>query len=423
MNMKVNNNNKKGSNAKKIIPAVGMLSVSAVMLASSTFAWFTMSREVEVKNIQMMATVPEDIQISLGSLGTSNSAAASTVSLTASTGVLVKAANADNASNGNVLTPALTGDQAASDWSNTADISAYYRIGRLMPASSTTGANIFFTPDANGQGKTVKSDAAYYIATDDLTPNTQEDLGDKAATKTNQLMATLHADTAETPETWEETRSSSWKLTGDDGYYVDIPIWLRTSSTAGANLSVQAYVVPRTPAATTDKLYKAVRVSLLNPTQADNAGAVTPTNLIPVADGWDSAGNKISATPYDLGTSNVNSILNWYNRSEDTGHAVGAVSAVSAQGNTSPTYAAASVYAGGTTTAVSLAAGGGNTYGVPTKAIIRVWLEGEDPDCWNETAGQDWSINLKFNNETTNANGASKTNISSNTVAQQQPGG
>ena len=34
------------------------------------YAWFTMSREVEVNNIKMTATVPEDIQISLGTIGT-----------------------------------------------------------------------------------------------------------------------------------------------------------------------------------------------------------------------------------------------------------------------------------------------------------------------------------------------------------------
>ena len=33
---------------KKLIPAIAMLTVSAMTLASSTYAWFTMSREVEV---------------------------------------------------------------------------------------------------------------------------------------------------------------------------------------------------------------------------------------------------------------------------------------------------------------------------------------------------------------------------------------
>ncbi len=50
-----------------------------------------------------------------------------------------------------------------------------------------------------------------------------------------------------------------------------------------------------------------------------------------------------------------------------------------------------------------------NNYGTPTKITVRVWLEGEDPDCWNDTAGQDWSINLKFNNETTNPISATAT--------------
>ena len=55
-----------------MIPAIAMLTVSAMTLASSTYAWFTMSREVEVQNIQMTATVPEDIQISLGKIGTTS---------------------------------------------------------------------------------------------------------------------------------------------------------------------------------------------------------------------------------------------------------------------------------------------------------------------------------------------------------------
>lgn len=58
------------------------------------------------------------------------------------------------------------------------------------------------------------------------------------------------------------------------------------------------------------------------------------------------------------------------------------------------------------TTVIDLTAaankGTGVEYGAGKQYIIRVWLEGEDPDCYNETAGQDWSISLKFNNETTN---------------------
>ena len=38
-------------------------------------------------------------------------------------------------------------------------------------------------------------------------------------------------------------------------------------------------------------------------------------------------------------------------------------------------------------------------YGVAKKLIIRVWLDGEDFECWNDNAGQDWNIALKFSKD------------------------
>ena len=49
------NTKKKGNPAKKLIPAAGSLMVSAVMLATSTYAWFTMNKEVSVKGMQVKA--------------------------------------------------------------------------------------------------------------------------------------------------------------------------------------------------------------------------------------------------------------------------------------------------------------------------------------------------------------------------------
>jgi hypothetical protein len=392
MNMKVNNNNKKGSNAKKIIPAVGMLSVSAVMLASSTFAWFTMSREVEVTNLQMTATVPEDIQLSLGKLTNGE--------LNLNTGTLTKKSTASSADNGNVDAPAVS-----TDWSNLADISKYYQFGKMIPASSTTGANIYFTPNANGVGKTVASDAAYYDAAVALAAQTEDRTG--ATTKYN---TTVHANTAAN-DAWATTSykaGSGWDTTEDDGYYIDVPLWFRTSSEKGASLSVQAYVKPKTAAtelnAADEALYRAVRVAIL-----DDAGA-SLTNIVPVADGWDMTGAtpKLKDHPFDLGTNNANSIVNYY-----TGRVASLTNAaVKAEGTgaNTTTYGAASIY--DKSGVIDLAAGSDGKYGDETMVVVRIWLEGEDPDCWNDTAGQDWSINLKFNNETTNANKASTDDIS-----------
>ena len=104
------------------------------------------------------------------------------------------------------------------------------------------------------------------------------------------------------------------------------------------------------------------------------------------------------------------SVLDWYTR--ETGK-----QAVSSLSDTTATYGEAVQYTANATVATLAAPTQTNgvksdNYGAATKLIVRVWLEGEDKDCWNDTAGQDWSINLKFNNETTNSGGGSNSDIS-----------
>ncbi|MCR5368876.1 MAG: hypothetical protein K6E82_10195 [Eubacterium sp.] len=333
-----------------------------------------MSREVEVNNIHLTATTPEDIQISLGTI-TDHSVS---ISLAKNTGYLT-------ASNGKATTP--TNDF---DWSNTADISHYYSFGELIPASSDTGASIFFTPDANGIGQTVKTDAKYYTAVSGTTVN-------------GTYNATSHINTA---TSWTPSGAAGWNNTYDDGYYIDIPVWFRTSSTKGANLSVKAYVVDKNEitnfgkdssgTATGKELYRAVRVAILTPAGAK--AVASGGNLIPVADG--NAPASGATDPYTGA-----SVLDWYATSSTSGTtpAVAHGGAISAVSNTNvATYnASPTVYTAGTTVATVPAPTTG-VYGTPTQIIVRVWLEGEDSDCYNETAGQDWSISLKFNNETAN---------------------
>ncbi len=397
----------KNSAKKKLIPAVAMLTTSAVMLSTSTYAWFTMSREVELKNIQMTATVPEDIQISLGQIGDSPTVSAtanSGKSLASNSGVLMGIS--DSASDGNVKAP--TNDW---DWSNTADISAYYQIGKLIPASSINGENIFFTPDANGVGKTVKSDASY-IKANGTTVGGVGAAESESGGGNGNFKATLYAKATEN-DSWaayDETanptgykQSVSWNNTNDDGYYVDIPVWFRTSSTKGAELTVEAYVIPNKDTIRTndsgEALYRAVRVAVLSPESQTGNGSVTPSNLLPVHDGWigmtENEYGNISDTPF-AGTS----VNNWYGGISSNNVAVKSSGTLSGTRFDKNIYGAATEY-NGSSTVVTLAVGQGTEYGDAVKAVIRVWLEGEDPDCWNDTAGQNWSINLKFLNGTT----------------------
>jgi hypothetical protein len=403
MKARINAKNK-SSARKKLIPAAGSLLISAAMLSTSTYAWFTMSREVEVKNIQMTATVPEDIQISLGKIGTTSdvtTASTSTAdgSVAMNTGFLMT-------NTGAVVDPREDGVANNDiDWANSVDVSAYYGFGKLIPASSINGENIIFTPDANGVGKTVKSTAKFYQAATAGTAGSESTAlaGTGGTVGSGTLNATAHTYTSTTDRstTWAGTTysaASAWNHTNDDGYYIDIPVWLRTSS-ASVDVGVQAYVVDvaatdaanplavaDTATADGEKLYKAVRVAVLNDDGTANS------NLIPVADG-----DGTLATAGDKYTGG--SVLNWYTRTADTNPDTNANSgqalASTGTGNAG-TYGAPVTYAGPTTAVATLTGGTGNAYGTAVKKIIRVWIEGEDPDCWNETAGQDWAINLKF---------------------------
>lgn len=62
--MMKNNNKKKGSTAKKLMPAAMMLAVSASMLGTSTYAWFTMNKEVEVTGLTMKTKVSSNLLLS-----------------------------------------------------------------------------------------------------------------------------------------------------------------------------------------------------------------------------------------------------------------------------------------------------------------------------------------------------------------------
>ena len=120
--MMKNNNVKKGNTAKKLLPAAGMLALSASMLATSTYAWFTMSREVEIKNIQLTATAPVNVQMSLGdnmyTAMTSGEAQLTAIGTDDGVGLVKAPANSD----------------ASQDWSNTV---AFYDFSRKI-------GNIYF---------------------------------------------------------------------------------------------------------------------------------------------------------------------------------------------------------------------------------------------------------------------------------------
>ena len=343
-----------------------------------------MSREVEVTGLKMVATVPEDLQISVGKITAGKNLNDTDSFLT-------------DLSSGKAIAPTEN-----IMWSNNVILSQYYEFGRLIPASSSKGTNIFFTPDATNQGQNVARNAEYIQAATGLTPTTS----------TSSMMATLHA-RANADDAWKYpsgaaatggyTVAVNYMNTQDDGYYIDVPVWIRTSTTENVDLTVQGYVKPADSTnlglkdAEASELYKATRVAIL-PASGDTTNAEKGTKG--VIDLKDGASN---------GWASNTSIVDYYGESAMHGIANGAVfAAKKADGtenhegtetnatNWNQIYEARTLYDGTTSIATIAGATGGAEYGAATQLWIRVWLEGEDPQCWNKNAGQDWNISLKF---------------------------
>ena len=330
-------NEKKNTSAKKkLIPAVAMLTTSAVMLSTATYAWFTMSREVEVTGIKLTATTPQTIEISLGRATTQ--------------------ATIDNTT----WATAPKNDAADTDlWSNKAATSSVYAsFGKLIPASSTDGTNLYYTTKAKENGKSVDITGANAFT---------------QATENNNAGWTF-----QTAGASSETESNLTADTKGEGYYLDIPVWFRTTNVEDVKLGVDVTVTD--PNADDDNtkgdLYKATRVAILNEDRSAANGGVFLGAETDVDTGY----YKKKAVRANTGTSENDYYGTVTVAKEVTANTAGQVT-------NSDSTEVANVTGVGT---------GKTGYSTPAKYYIRVWLEGEDVNCWNVNAGQSFNGDLEF---------------------------
>lgn len=330
-------NEKKNTSAKKkLIPAVAMLTTSAVMLSTATYAWFTMSREVEVTGIKLTATTPQTIEVSLGRATTQ--------------------ATIDNTT----WATAPKNDAADTDlWSNKAATSSVYAsFGKLIPASSTDGTNLYYTTKAKENGKSVDITGANAFT---------------QATENNNAGWTF-----QTAGASSETESNLTADTKGEGYCLDIPVWFRTTNVEDVKLGVDVTVTD--PNADDDNtkgdLYKATRVAILNEDRSAANGGVFLGAETDVDTGY----YKKKAVRANTGTSENDYYGTVTVAKEVTANTAGQVT-------NSDSTEVANVTGVGT---------GKTGYSTPAKYYIRVWLEGEDVNCWNVNAGQSFNVDLKF---------------------------
>jgi hypothetical protein len=366
-----------------------------------------MSREVEVTGINMTAVVPEDLQISLGdeATGAKKLLSANTTLDGTSAGETQYAAGTQVFSQ---TIKAPTTDDNTNDWHNSVAFSDFYKAARLTPASSTDGNYLFKTKDATEQGTEVSNSARFDLVT-------------VAGTEAKNDMAGLYVNGDPTTAGALDDRANS-------GYYVDFPVWFRTSSqknsvtgltdATGANattlqLGVKATITQYTGTEAKEDLYHAVRVAVI-PASANDATGIAVTDSSKITgvihddvekttdhkyyDRYSTTNSELTAAlarqavmapgtlAYDPSTDKQTNVSEVYGTAD-------VVKQVSAK---SETEGETDFYGDGEVVVSVPLATNQNEFGTPVKYIIRVWLEGEDQYCWNPNAGQDWNVSLQF---------------------------
>ena len=210
--------------------------------------------------------------------------------------------------------------------------------------------------------------------------------------------------------------------TSTKGYYIDIPVWFRTSVTkADVELAVVATISQgRLDGANVTgnegDLYKAARVAILNANSAANTD--TANKII-------YGSNFYGATADENANPPITAIANaYYNRYDATAcggtlvtwpqavKAADSLGGVLANGTTGAsaitnaddcygtaqfvTQATATNNVWSGDTVVTVTKVDGANYGNAVEKTIRVWLEGEDQNCWNPNAGQSFTVDLRF---------------------------
>ena len=165
---------KKTNAKKKILPAVGMLAISAAMLSSATFAWFTMNKTVTVTGMEMKTQVGSNLLVS----------------------------------------PDTTEANFKTSLSQS-------RAALLEPVSTVNGLNYFYTVNAKGNGDAQADDYVAYSESTSLTAT------DTFANK-SKYDTTFNGDTKYNITTANPATAAAYQT----GYgYVDYNFYLKASAT------------------------------------------------------------------------------------------------------------------------------------------------------------------------------------------------
>lgn len=325
--MKKTNNN---SPMKRIAASATMLAVSAAMLGTSTYAWFTMNKEVTVTGMQMRTTVGSNLLIS------------------------------------------ETNENAASYQNNLNQL----RECTLEPASTNNGINFFWTPTSN-------VDAAGAAKTTTYTAYTEDD-----GTSWNHNNAAKTAYDADFNTTYGFT-SPTKDYEGVAYGYLDYTFYLKAVNTEALAQDIKLTKLNflyngNNPTNAGGVVDKAWRVALMAKETSlgvttDNPGADDVVSIFTI-DGahnftYTAASGDTPQKDSAIGTANAAAQALSYGSTWNSSTAVDYYNKAGSWGN--------------------MTSGAEKYY----KVVVRMWLEGEDTTCTNQTYAtlkNDYTLDLKF---------------------------
>ena len=202
--MKKTNTNKKSF--KKLIPAAGMLMLSAAMLGTSTFAWFTMNKEVSVVGMEMKAHAEE--------------------------GLLINEVSTANDSNWDEQANAGDQEFIALRPASTSDLAQWWHANSLN-MDKEAGLSASGTIEANYTAKIGNTDN-YYT---DLDASVTAD--DRAATAGSVAERHIYFKDA-------SFGSGSGTLDQGEGFYVNYKYYLKSSSNDGMAVDKSKFMITAT---------------------------------------------------------------------------------------------------------------------------------------------------------------------------------
>ncbi|MDD6268467.1 MAG: hypothetical protein PUA84_00215 [Oscillospiraceae bacterium] len=361
---------KKSSAKRKLIPAVGMLTTSAIMLSSATYAWFTMNKEVQVTGLSMSATSSDGLEISLGAL-----------------------------TDGTIPTINAPGKDDYS-WKRAIQFNDYYSgVGRLMPASSDSALSIFKI-----------AEAGVYAGGHAVEDNTPITVAQKKDSATMKLKETVN----DAPLTvLEDNETNTHK-----GYYIDVPMWIRSSTNATTEVYCTVTITdgntPTTESDPAEDLMKAVRVAIIPTGNGANSTAIEGlTNEGSATSTWDTSADANTKTLLSGGKSTIFGLTDTTYHDKKVLKAAGDYS--SAAGSevmgTTTINTAANTLANNenftrpsdnkdaavtpATSVFTLLKADENDY-AGVAFVARIWIEGESTYCEDATANQDWQVDFHF---------------------------